>query len=303
MSLIDIAALNRSFGIPGHLDFSESPEGLVLAKIGNAHAVATVYLQGAHLTEWTPHGQAPVLWLSPNALLAEGKAIRGGVPVCWPWFGAHPGSPGLPAHGVARTSVWEVAGSGGLEDGSTWLALRLPQADPSLWSHSTPVEIRLTVGKTLGIELSTRNAGMETVDISQALHAYFQVGDVRQARILGLDGCAYVDKTDGNRRKTQTGPLAIAAEVDRIYLDSSADCLIEDPVLKRRVRIQKTGSASTIVWNPWAEKSAQLADLGPDVYLSMVCVESANADEDKVSLSPGAEHRLSVSYGVEALEG
>jgi len=303
MSLIDITALNRSFGIPGQLDFREAPEGLALAKISNAYAEATVYLQGAHLTEWTPHGQAPVLWLSARAVYAKAKAIRGGVPICWPWFGAHPDNPGLPAHGVARTSVWQVTGSGGREDGSTWLAFCLPPSDLSLWPHTTPVEIRLTVGKSLEIELSTRNLGGEPVVIGQALHAYFHVGDVRQARILGLDGCPYVDKTDGGRRKTQAGPLSIAAEVDRIYLDSRADCLIEDPVLGRRIRIRKTGSASTIVWNPWAGKSAQLADLGPDAYLRMVCVESSNADEDRVSLAPGAEHRLSVSYGVEEMEG
>jgi glucose-6-phosphate 1-epimerase len=299
MSVINVTALNESFGVSGQVAFQETAEGLVLAKLRNAHGEATVYLQGAHLTEWIPQGQAPVIWLSPRAIFAKGKAIRGGIPICWPWFGAHPDTPGLPAHGIARTSVWEVTGSGEREDGSTWLALRLPLTDQNLWPYSTPVEILFALGKTLEIELVTRNLAAEAVVMSQALHAYFQVGDVRQVHIQGLDGCDFVDKTDDGRRKKQAGPISIAGEVDRIYLDSRADCLIEDPVLKRRIRIQKSGSASTIVWNPWAEKAAQLADLGPDAFLNMLCVESANADEDRVVLAPTAEHRLSVSYSVE----
>ena len=301
MSQIGLTALNQSFGIPGQLDFREGPARLVLAEISNRHGKATVCLQGAQLTEWTPRGRAPVIWLSPRAVFAEGKAIRGGVPVCWPWFGAHPGDPALPAHGIARTSAWEVTGSGGRDDGSTWLAMRLPQAGTQAWPYVTPAEIHVTVGKALEVELLTRNAGAEPVVIGQALHAYFHVGDVRRVRIQGLDGLPYVDKTDGGRRKMQTGALDIAGEVDRIYLESRSDCLIEDPVLNRRIRIHKSGSASTILWNPWAEKSAMLADLGPDAYLRMLCVESANADADSVHLAPGAGHRLSVSYGVEAL--
>lgn len=303
MSQTDIPGLNRSFGIPGQLAFSETTGGLAVVNINNAFGEAAICLQGAHLMQWTPRGQARVIWLSPQAIYAKGKAIRGGVPVCWPWFGPHPDDPGLPAHGVARTTAWDVVGSGQAENGSTWLALRLPQTDKSLWPYSTPIDIRLEVGRALEIELLTRNRGAETVELSQALHAYFHVGDVRRVRVLGLDGCPYIDKADGGLRKKQAGPVAFAEEVDRIYLDSSDDCLIEDPILKRRIRIAKTGSASTIVWNPWAEKSAGLADLGVDAYLGMVCVETANADADRLCLAPGAEHRLRVRYGVEAQEG
>jgi len=301
MSLPTLSALYESFGIPGQLDFSEMQGGLVQARIRNRHGEATVCLQGAHLMEWTPRGQVPVIWLSPKAVFAEGKAIRGGVPVCWPWFGAHPEGLGLPAHGFARTSTWAVTGSGVADEGSTWLALRLPHAQSSSWPHPTSLDIRLTLGKTLQIELTTRNPGEDALTISQALHAYFRVGDVRRVKILGLEGCPYVDKLDGERRKTQDGPVSVAAEVDRIYLDARLDCLIEDPVLGRRIRVRKTGSASTIVWNPWAEKSASMADLGADAYLDMVCVESANADEDRVSLEAGGEHRLWVSYEPELI--
>ncbi len=299
MPHLDLSALNQRFALPGQLDFRENPGGLVVAEINNTHGHATLFLQGAHLTDWTPHGQEPVIWLSPKAMFAEGKAIRGGIPVCWPWFGAHTSEPDFPAHGYARITLWEVTETAGLEDGTTRIALHLPW-NPSLWPYDTPVEFLLTVGKTLGMELTTRNQGTEAVVLGQALHAYFQVGDVRRIEIGGLDGCPYVDKLDGQRKK-QMGPVAIGGEVDRIYLDSTRDCVISDPGLGRRIRISKRGSHSTIVWNPWVEKASQLGDLGDDGHLGMVCVESANAAEDVVNLHPGMEHRLWVEYSLEAL--
>jgi len=299
MPQLDLPALNQKYAIPGQLEFRETPGGLVAAEINNTHGHATLFLQGAHLTDWTPHGQKPVIWLSPKAVFAKGKAIRGGVPVCWPWFGAHDSEPGFPAHGYARSSLWEVAETSAREDGATCLALRLPGKQP-VWPYDAPAELRLAVGKTLEIELATRNLGTEAVVLGQALHAYFLVDDARRIEIGGLDGCPYIDKLDG-QRKRQAGPVGISGEVDRIYLDSTGDCLIDDPGLGRRIRIAKRGSASTIVWNPWTEKARQLGDLGEDGYLGMVCVESANAAEDVVGLAPGAEHSLWVEYSVEAL--
>jgi len=299
MTSYDLQALNRTFALPGQLSFQQTADGLAVAKIANAHARASIFLQGAQLTEWTPHGQAPVIWLSPAAQFIEGKAIRGGVPVCWPWFGGHASEPGFPAHGYARTSPWEVLETAALEDGTTRLSLRLPP-NPALWPHNTPLEIRLSVGKTLEIELRTRNQGTETVVLGQALHTYFKVADVRRIAILGLDGCPYIDKLDG-AGKRQAGPVGVAGEVDRVYLEVGGDCWIEDAGLGRRIRIGKRGSASTIVWNPWIEKAAQLGDLGEDGYLGMVCVETANAALDTVSLAVGEEHRLAAVYSVEAL--
>lgn len=293
----DLPALNRTFAIPGHLRFRKTPGGLAVAEIANTQARATVFLQGAQLTDWTPRGHSPVVWLSPAAAFAEGKAIRGGVPVCWPWFGAHASEPGFPAHGYARTSPWEVSATAATEDGATRISLRLPP-NPALWPHDTAVEIRLTVGKTLEIELLTRNRGTETVVLGQALHTYFRVADVRRIAISGLEGRPYLDKLDG-QRKRQEGPVSISGEVDRVYLDAGGDCLIDDPLAGRRIRVGKQGSASTIVWNPWIEKGEQLGDLGRDGHLGMVCVETANAADDTVSLAPGAEHRLLAVYGVE----
>jgi glucose-6-phosphate 1-epimerase len=297
----DLPALNHRFGLPT-LRFRTGLAGLAVAEIDNTHGRARLVLQGAHLIDWTPLGQQPVLWLSPKAHFAAGKAIRGGVPICWPWFGAA-ADPALPAHGYARTTVWQVAASSERSDGTTQICFNLPQtaASLALWPYATPLRLCVTVGETLDIELTTGNQGAAAVLVGQALHAYFHVSDVRQIAVHGLDGRPYLDKTDG-QRKTQIGPVLFTAEIDRVYLDAPGDCLIDDPALNRRIRVQKRGSASTIVWNPWEQRAGQLTDIGEDAWPGMVCVESANAAGDVVVIEPGGEHRLWASYGVEKLE-
>lgn len=299
----DLTALNARFGSPGRIVFEEGPAGLTLVSISNDQAKTRVALQGAHLLSWQPTGQQPVIWLSSAARFGTGKAIRGGVPVCWPWFGPHASESVFPAHGFARTTPWQVLDVDQSESGATRLKLRLIQgeASRSLWPYNTPLEIHVTVGTELSMELVTRNIGASPVVLSQALHTYFAVADVRRIRLTGLEGCRYIDQLDGDRRKEQRGSVSFAAETDRIYLDSTADCLIEDPGLRRRIRITKSGSRSTVVWNPWIEKSSRMGDLGEDGYLTMICVETANAADDAVTIAPGAEHRLGVCYTVETL--
>ncbi len=303
MVKIDYPALNAHHGIPGQVTFREGPGGLAVADVVNARAVATIALQGAQVIAWTPEAQAPVIWLSRAAGFAPGKSIRGGVPVCWPWFGPHATDPKLPAHGFARTVPWEVIGTRALADGATRLDFRLAQSEAThaLWSHASLLECRISVGTALEIDLVTRNADRSAVTIGEALHAYFEVGDVRHIVIRGLEDCPYLDKMDGGRRKRQSGPVSVGAETDRIYLDSTADCLIDDPGRRRRIRIRKRGSRSTVVWNPWIEKSARMGDFGEGGYLNMVCVESANAADDVITIAPGAEHHLWVRYDVAPL--
>ena len=303
MSTLDSAALNARFGIPEQLRFKDMPGGMVVAEVNNAHATAAIALQGAHLMTWAPKGELPVIWLSADAKLAPGKSIRGGAPVCWPWFGPHPSEPKFPGHGFARTVPWDVVETQKLGNGATRLVFRIVQneATRAQWPHPCELELQMTIGPRLEMDLVTRNTGNGSLTIGDALHTYFEVGDVRQAKIHGLDGCPYIDKVDGGARRRQDGPVTIAGEVDRIYLESKADCVIEDPVLARRIRIAKQGSASSVVWNPWIEKAEKMGDLGDDGYLKMLCVESTNADADVVQIAPGAEHRLSVRYSVEAL--
>ena len=151
------------------------------------------------------------------------------------------------------------------------------------------------------MELTTHNATAQSLPLSEALHTYFQVGDVAEVELLGLDGCAYLDKTEAFARKQQQGAVRFAAETDRVYVDTAAQCIIHDPLLQRRIRIAKQGSASTVVWTPWAQKAAALGDFTAQGWRNMLCVESANAADNALTLAPGATHTLSVRYSAEAL--
>lgn len=304
MSQPDISALNQHFAIAGQLEFAADAGGLVVVRIANAHAQAAIALQGAHVMTFQPNGAQPVIWLSPAAKLVPGKSIRGGVPVCWPWFGAHATDSSFPAHGFARTVPWQVAASAALPDGSTRITFELPQSSiPSTqWPHACHVRNIVTVGRTLAVELVTENTGSTAFEIGEALHTYFAISDVDKVRITGLEGCAYLDKVGDWQRRTQAGDVTIASEVDRLYVNTETDCLIEDRGLQRRIRVAKSGSRSTVVWNPWIEKAAKMGDFGGDTgYRGMLCVESANAAENVVSVAPGATHTLRVEYSIEAM--
>lgn len=300
---MSLQALQQQHGISGILNFSEPSPGYLVAEISNPHATARIALQGAHLLIFQPHEEQPLIWLSPEARLAEGKSVRGGVPVCWPWFGPHATEKGYPGHGFARTVPWRLERASQLGDGRTELEFVLVGNETSReqWPHASELRQRITIGETLSHELITTNLGERPLIIGQALHSYFQVGDLRQCRVNGLDGCEYLDKVAGMRRARQQGAVGFTGEVDRIYLDTPARCEIVDPALQRRIVIQAEGSHSTVVWTPWAEKAAQMGDLGPDGYLNMVCVETANAAEDVVEIAPGAQHRMVARYRLASL--
>ncbi len=297
-----LSSLNHHFAIPDQLKFVEAAEGFLVAEISNSLATARIALQGAHVMTFQPNGEAPLLWLSEKAVFRPGKAIRGGTPLCWPWFGAHPTDAGLSAHGFARNQNWRVIASEALADGSTRIALELQKNETARaqWPYICHLRCIITVGRTLAIELATENNGTVPFAYSEALHTYFNVGDVEQIRITGLDGNRYFDKLDGETRQ-QHGAIEIHGEIDRLYLDTISDCVIEDPVLKRRIRVHKQGSSATVVWNPWAEKSRKLGDMGESAYRKMVCVESANAFTSVLRLAPGALHRLVAVYATEPL--
>lgn len=297
-------ALNSRFALEG-LSFREGPGGLVFAEIDNAHATATLCLQGAHLVTWRPRGQAePVIWVSEAARFAPGKSIRGGIPVCSPWFGPHASEAGFPAHGFARSVPWQVTETRALEDGATRIALVLMQNEQTRaqFPHACRLELALTIGERLRAELTTTNLDTVPVTIGEALHAYFRIGDISSARVLGLDGCEYVDKVDGGARRRQAGAIEFTGETDRVYLNTAAECVIEDPLLGRRIRIAKSGSQSTVVWTPWKEKADKMGDLGPEEgWRRMVCVESGNALDNVVSVPPGGRHVLAVEYLAEGM--
>jgi D-hexose-6-phosphate mutarotase len=295
--------LNQRYAIGNHLQFKEIAEGMIIAEVANQHALANIALQGAHVATFQPRGEEPLIWLSPKAKFAPGKSIRGGVPICWPWFGPHKADSKLPGHGYARTVPWDVLETRALPDGSTFLRLGLVESDATRaqWPHASTVQLEVTVGKALRIELVTTNTGNAAFELGEALHTYFQISDVANMTIRGLENCEYLDKVQDFARITQKDGIVIGSEVDRVYVNTSADCVIEDKGLKRAIRIAKQGSQSTVVWNPWAEKAEKMGDFGPQLHRDMVCVESGNALENVVALAPGEEHRLVAVYSIEKL--
>ncbi len=298
-----LAELNQRYSLANHLQFKEVEGGLVLAEIANAHATASIALQGAHVATFQPRGEEPVIWLSPKAKFAPGKSIRGGVPICWPWFGPHKSDSKLPGHGYARTVPWQVLETKALSDGSTFLRFALVESDATRtqWPHASTVQLEVTVGKALRVELVTANIGKTAFELGEALHTYFQISDVANMTIRGLESCEYLDKVQDFARFTQKDGIVIESEVDRVYVNTTADCVIEDRGMKRAIRIAKQGSKSTVVWNPWTEKAEKMGDFGPKLHRDMVCVESGNALENVITLAPGETHRLVAVYSVEKL--
>lgn len=300
---MNLADLNARFGLP-NLRFVEGPGGLMFAEIDNRDASATVCLQGAHITTYRPKHQAePVIWLSEQARFAHGKSIRGGVPVCWPWFGAHATASDFPGHGFARTVMWQVVGSATPANGETALTLALIDTDQTRaqWPHPSRVQLKATFGRQLHVELTTTNMGETAFTLGEALHTYLHIGDIADIRITGLEGCEYLDKVEGGARKTQHGALVCSGEVDRVYVNTTATCVVEDARLGRRLTVAKTGSSSTVVWTPWAEKADRMGDFGPHGWRGMVCVESGNALENVVQVAAGASHTLAVTYRAETI--
>ena len=289
--------------------FRRGPGGLAFAQIENDLAVARICLQGAQLIHWQPRSQAEsVTFTSAAAQYTEGKAIRAGVPICWPWFGPHPTDKARASHGFARNVLWEARAPIRMENGATQLSLRLCDSRQSLalWPYRFALDYRITIGEELSLELTTSNTGSESFPLSEALHAYFQVGDIGSVQVLGLEHAGFVDTADGGRRKRQEGPVSFPAEIDRVYINTEAVCTIVDPLLKRRIHIAKRGSHSTVLWNPGQEKAAALADLGAAPatrggWRQFVCVESANARDNTLTLEAGQRHCLSVRYRAEPI--
>jgi glucose-6-phosphate 1-epimerase len=290
--------LNSRFAIPGRLRFQDSGPGLPVAEITTPDAMARVAVQGGQVLEWQPSGQKPVIWVSRAAVYQPGKGVRGGVPVCWPWFGQLEGKG---VHGFVRARMWEVRET--RLDLADTVVLRLgikgDESTRAQWDHAFDLELIVTVGAALKMELVTRNTGSAPFTITDGLHTYFRVGDIHQTKVHGLDGTAYLDKVRDFQQFTQSGPVVFSEETDRVYINTAADCLIEDPVFGRTIRVAKLGSSSSVVWNPWTEKEKGFADMAPGEYADMVCVETVNASPDEITIQPGGKHSLVAFIGIE----
>ena len=303
--MMELKEMNSRYAIGEQLRFAAGQGGLPVAEFRNASATATVGVYGGHVMQFQPHDTRPVLSMSAHSRFEEGQAIRGGIPVCWPWFGACPADPKGPSHGFVRRQMWQVAGTGALSDGEHWLLLRIAD-DPKtreFWPHAFELNLRVTVGRTLSVELIAHNTDNEPVTITAALHTYFNISAAAGITIRGLEGCEYIDTVGVRTRRVQEGEIAIRGETDRIYLDTTGPCTILDPGFGRRIVVAKTGSRSTVVWNPWIAKSLRLQDFGAEEYHTMVCIETANADSDARTLAPGGSHRLQALIAVEPMPG
>ncbi len=304
--MTSIADLQHRFSVAG-TSWRDGPGGPLLdIKTEQCEALVSVY--GAHVAGWTPMlpmlpGAAtprPVLFCSPKTLWGGGKAIRGGIPVCWPWFGARTDDPRpdgkpSPAHGFARTRPWFVEHVGISDGGRIELVLLLVSDDDTLalWPHAFEARVRASFGTTLSVSLEVTNVDDSPFVMEGALHTYLSVGDVGAVKVTGLEGTRYLDKVDGGVEKPWgREPLTFAGETDSVFLKTASAVVVDDPLLARRLRVEKSGSQATVVWNPWLQKATTMTDLGGEAWRSFVCVEAANVQPQPVLLSPGAVHTL-----------
>lgn len=300
---MDIEILRSQFKDISGVTFNRNAAGFPLIKVENDHASAMLSLYGGQLLSFIPRDGEELLFVSDQAYYAEGKAIKGGVPICWPWFGADPENKGRPAHGFVRNRIWELREIKNLPGGDTLIVMGTTDSEDTkaLWPEAFDLELAVTVGEALTITLSTSNRGSEPFVLTQALHTYFSVTDIQQVEIRGLEGKEFIDKSvaGNDERKLQQGPVRIEEEVDRIYLGASDDISIIDKAMPRTVEISSSGSDSCVVWNPWRDIAAAMGDLGNQDFLKFVCVETTNAADDQVVVAAGSSAQIAVQYRVQ----
>jgi len=298
--LSNIDALNRHFEIPGIAQVISGHAGLPKVAVTTPTALADIYLHGAQVTSWKPGGAGEVIFLSEHSHWQDGRAIRGGIPICFPWFRGKAGDPLAPAHGFVRTREWRLDSVTVDENGSVIVACST-ESDESTrrwWPHEFRLVNRVTIGSVLRLELIAQNIGFDPLSFEEALHTYFRVGDAENVRVRGLDQIRYLDNADGNREKVQSGDLEFAAVTDNAYINTHGPVELIDQTLHRTILTQKESSATTVVWNPWQQGAASLSDFGNDEWRRMICVEASNILGAAVSLEPGEEHTMAATLSI-----
>ncbi len=292
--------------VPGvtHLDYT----GYACVELRNVHGTALVSLHGGQVLSWVPAGQRDVFWLSPLAKPAP-AAIRGGVPVCWPWFGKQGMPQGAMQHGPVRNVTWKVVACQAGNNGSLLLGLEPDRTAPggdAVDAYAKHLEVRLDIelGPTLRMALSTQNSGPEPFALTQALHTYFAVGDVEQVQLQGVEGLRYDSRVDGTQGNLQVGAFQLQTLCDNTYpqtnLQTEHHYLLIDPAWQRQISLKTQGSQSAVVWNPGAEGAAAMADVPDAAWKDFLCVEAANAGPDVVVLAPGTQHHLQQTLSCQA---
>jgi glucose-6-phosphate 1-epimerase len=297
-----LAALNAQYAIPGIAQIVEPFPNLPAVRITTSSCAATMHLHGAHITSWRPAGSEEIIFVSSKARYVDGQAIRGGIPICFPWFRGKGDDPQAPAHGLVRTRSWKL-GSIKRQGPDVTVAMSTSSDDATKkwWPHEFRAELRVTFGRDLKLEFAVENAGGNECRYEEALHTYYLVGDIAAARVHGLDGASYLDNTDGNREKKQAGDVRVGQATDSAYVNSESALEVMDPALQRRIHIRKENSRTTVIWNPWKEAAEKMSDMGADEWKKMLCVEGANILGNAITLHAGEQHTTTVTMTVEHL--
>jgi glucose-6-phosphate 1-epimerase len=288
-----IAELDRRFGVPGVATVGEGHGGLPRVQITGSFGEGEMYLHGAHVTSWKPVGGDEVLFVSSKSRWEEGQAIRGGIPICFPWFRAKLDDAHAPAHGFVRTKMWQLESIAENDRGVAVSMFTESDAETRRW---WPADFRLVLGVIFGSELKLdlvcTNTGTTTLRFEEALHTYNRVSDVAGVRLQGLDTVQFLDNTNSNKEKTQHGDVAIASQTDNAYVDTESEVNLLDAQMHRQIRLQKANSLTTVVWNPWRDAAAKLRDLGDGEWTQFLCVEASNILGASVLLEPGQTHTM-----------
>ncbi|MGE8250459.1 MAG: peptidoglycan-binding protein, partial [Stenotrophomonas bentonitica] len=276
-------------------------QGFPAWKVETPFATAAISVFGGQLLSYVPKGGQDVMWLSPSAQPLP-TPIRGGTPVCWPYFGRQGQGNDVPSHGFVRNVPWTLQQARREADGTMVLSL----APPVLENLDLRLRMELRIGRTLEQRLITENTGRQPVAFTQALHNYFHVSDAMQVSVEGLEGLSYLDKFENYAApRQQQGEWSLRdprdpGRSDRIYTQAGGRYLLKDPGLKRRIEITTTGSRSLVAWNPGEAGASKMADVGAG-WRNYVCLEAANAGPDVVTLAPGAQHVLQQTLAVRPL--
>jgi glucose-6-phosphate 1-epimerase len=293
-TVLDITELDRRFGIPDIARLCEGDGGLPRVDITSPLARGEMYVHGAHVTSWRPSGNDEVLFLSTKSRWEEGQAIRGGIPICFPWFRSKADDPHAPAHGFVRTTTWQlysiVENNAGV---AVTMFIESDERTRRWWPAEFRLVYRVNFGSQLRLELICINTGKRPLHFEEAMHTYNRVGDIGAVRLLGLAGTRFLDNTDSNKEKTQLGDVTVPSQTDNAFINTQNAVDLLDPKMRRRIRLHKVNSSTTVVWNPWQEGASKLRDLGDGEWKQFLCVEASNIMGAAVTLAPEQEHTMS----------
>lgn len=284
-------ALNKDFSIRDRINLKTGYGGLNYFELRMNGAVAHLYLHGAHVLFYQPAGQHPVLWQSEKSWFEPGKPIRGGIPVCWPWFGQHLNDPDQPFHGFVRLTEWECVSTSATKE-TTIVNLQLPAY---VCPQGISLKLTAELNDRLKVSITTINNSGSDFEFSEAFHSYFFIHDISTVKVTGLEGQKYIDKlSHSSSPQIQNEPIIFGKETDYVFINTTHNTTIVDEALKRIIHVSKENSLSTVVWNPWIDKSIRMPDFEDSEYLKMVCVETANCGPNPVILAPGETHRMTL---------